>query len=605
MWYRQNAPLYDHKREHKLPLGFKTYIKSVMQEVFGRALIVLRDLGFRPAMGGYVFEGNNGELCVGHETDPEVSYSIVQTEGDSHEIDSTFWGRVHAQGTGRKLKVENKKGRFLQPGEVMRESEQDSYVARLDNYLSVPKTNTYSINPTSAPESVHAYGSVHLEGYAHAHLGDVHYHQVDSKFLDWSKDTRNSIAETIKLAVRVASRLAFTDWHQSCQLLSMNIMSLGYRIGIPDDRQFEGLVAEAVSLCFDGVNTRALEKKIWSDDWTALDLDGVIVIRTVARTPDIRDVRGKLVCFASGSIQFEGSSYKKVRSDRSTPTVDYSYQDNRKHELPSASVRYLRNKFPNTRMRPFVTASSDTIFLRAEVYFEGDIPVFVDGTISAKMLPDLLVTERCEHGYRSDFPISAFTANKQYIRHFYEGLFFDDARHGGMTIGDKLNGSPVYVQHTKDNPVLQWLALQWIPRSDSERCIRVLQKHCCLPCILKRLHRIVESIGESSAPVLAGGYPICIIAGDDPANSTRRRDRTRKSDASRPTRLDTTHLSDGRHRSASAGTVPDRAPPSPAALFSSTSTSSGAADQTQTSRGYGIGTVKRKPVPSPNRGGRT
>lgn len=62
-------------------LGFESYVKSIMPELFGRALIILRDLGFRPAMGGFIFE-RTGTSCLGHESDPKIVRKTVHTEGE-------------------------------------------------------------------------------------------------------------------------------------------------------------------------------------------------------------------------------------------------------------------------------------------------------------------------------------------------------------------------------------------------------------------------------------------------------------------------------------------------------------------------------------------
>jgi hypothetical protein len=123
------------------------------------------------------------------------------------------------------------------------------------------------------------------------------------------------------------------------------------------------------------------------------------------------------------------------------------------------------------------------------------------------------VTNSCPH--ESDSILNIDPEKKEYIGQLMEGLHFHDSRASSAMIGNKHWGNAVYVQHTEGNPTAQWLALQWMPDDDSQRCLRILQRDCCISCLLNLAGDLVKSISNSSAPVLAKGYPICIIAGNN------------------------------------------------------------------------------------------
>lgn len=93
--------------------GFKTYTKSVISEIFGRGLIVLRDLGFRPTMSGFMFSPK-GTRCDGHESDPEIVRKKIITEGESHRVEG-FLGTRYVEGVGREYYVELDRGRYWFP----------------------------------------------------------------------------------------------------------------------------------------------------------------------------------------------------------------------------------------------------------------------------------------------------------------------------------------------------------------------------------------------------------------------------------------------------------------------------------------------------------
>lgn len=181
-------------------LSFKTYIKSVMEQLFERGLSILQLLGFRPATTGYVFDvGGENVLCLGHRTDPEELIKFVEVTNDECN---------GVQGQNCTIKTINRLGRFLQPDmgsmtkypwnengypvtqflEGMETGKETAHMERMSNYVSSREDNG--------------------EG-----------------FRKWSLETRRAISDSVKFAVHFASRLAFTDWHSSIRMLSLGTLT--------------------------------------------------------------------------------------------------------------------------------------------------------------------------------------------------------------------------------------------------------------------------------------------------------------------------------------------------------------------------------------------
>lgn len=392
----------------------------------------------------------------------------------------------------------------------------------MKNYLDVPFSCGATKHENESSGKV--YGNVTLDGNATAHLGDVHHHYLkDAAIIELLNGGQTGIVNTFKIAVQVASRLAFTDWHHSVQMLSMNVLypSIDFE-SIPEGSQFEGLLAQAVAVCFDGIDSAILDKRLFVEDWIAFDLDGFIIARPAAWLTNITAIRGKLISFSNGKIMLDGSQYKKVRNDRANLRAGFKSPDN-EHRMNAYlwttnddTCGFLRNKFPNVHLRPLLAPLGDTIFLRTEVYLDRGTPITIDSTKAASALIRLLVSDPCSHGYSDQYSVRELCESQTTFGAIFQGLHFVDSRGRGLVLNPKPNLSPVYIQQTKDNSSLQWLALQWSPDSEPDRCLLVLQKDCCVECLLERLGKIIGSIARSSATIPATGYPVCIIAGNSP-----------------------------------------------------------------------------------------
>jgi hypothetical protein len=191
-----------------------------------------------------------------------------------------------------------------------------------------------------------------------------------------------AVESTISNAISFASKLSFSDWNTAFGVMSVPAMSGNQHSRGAEEHTFEGPISEAIELCVDGIKMIDLETRLWSQDWVALDLDGVVVFRELSRRYSIHDLNGKYLSFSIGRIQYEGQPCAKIRSDRTKLRYRSYEAPARDLPKPQAGPRQLSL---SGRPGPHSTASrrfedicvwkprelcsrvGETIFVRAEV----------------------------------------------------------------------------------------------------------------------------------------------------------------------------------------------------------------------------------------------
>ncbi|KAE8149564.1 hypothetical protein BDV25DRAFT_156073 [Aspergillus avenaceus] len=451
--------------------GFISFTQMALPHLHRRAMRILAILGLRPAVRGFRFKGE-GECpnfhCIGHETDPEPIWEETDIEQFNYK-------------TGKREKKKNlsRSGQYLEPGSI--QFVQDEARERLKYYL----------DDQTRPEM--------------------------QKVRSWPTYLLSEIARTVNVAVQFAAKLAFTDWDKSLRIMSARTVSSRE---IPQlsshGSNFEGHMAEAIALCSDSMPVDALEGRLWSVDWLGLDIDGIIVLRNAALSYSLMDMDGVFLSFQRGRILYEESNYHKIRSDR-VGTLSHNMSLN--HGYGSQSLG-AQDKSLNIRARSLVSPIGDTIFVRLEATLNSSTAIVADCSLAAQLMTDFLVTMPCEHGYLGDKLLIPRDAG--FVSVINEGLFFDDQYLAGTRRGNE-SGAIIFYQQTSKNSFGQWLASQWQPHSSDGRGLRVIQKDCCINCLVARLEVVYNWISDSYKALLKD-YPICVIAGmrEDSKDQTRR-----------------------------------------------------------------------------------
>ena len=467
-------------------IGFKPYTMSVLPILQERSLDILRILGFRPArLSEYVFR-KAGDCPTHTSIGLKADVNPVFKEEDSGIFEGKSQCRYRETSPSRCLN-----SRYI-PSEGIH-YEEEKRLERLKLYLS-PRDQSL----LSFPEATKPAESPKKSDCA-------------SPFLALHESLQIAVESTLSSAIKFASTLSFSNWNTALGLMSVRAMS-GYQHSKgAEERTFEGPMSQAIELCVDGFKMIHLETRLWSQDWVALDLDGVVVVRELSRQYSISSLRGKYLSFSTGRLLFEGQPCAKIRTDR----TDLRYRNYKAHvnallepqagpsqvtpsghsrSSPTASLRF--EDMCMWKPRELCSRTGESIFVRLEIKLFSSTHVVVDSSQAASAVPHVLVTNECPHGFSTaglhngKLDTDIELPNWGIPNTIFEGIAFGESDPKAL----------LYYQRTENVPIGQWLACHW-----NVNGLKIFQSKCCLRCLFQRLGAL--KLKEEGGP-----YPICIIA---------------------------------------------------------------------------------------------
>lgn len=471
--------------------GFVTYAESELRHTQARSLRILRQLGFVPgSLDDYLFSESEEcptYICDGHSSDPPQS--SFETDDEVFDYD------LNRKVKRRELSMY---GQYVFPGAAFGVTDTN----RIGRYIADPNIYKMDDVPSGFESGFH------------------------NNFIKLRLDKQEEISETVRIASHFASYLAFSDWDVSLRQMSVRFLQYGETQGQHQSESgcFEAHMSSAIPLCADNLDLSTLENKLWSADWVALDLDGIIVHRNTARHYSINELRGKFLGFTAGRIVSDGENCSKVRSDR----VGLSYLDSAS-EVDAQRIEACvpKLKFRNLSVRTLLSTVKDTLFVRLEGFSDSKLILVGDASRVGQTLPDTLVSVSCPHGYskKTSHGLDDLTRDTNTLQtdrihmiiasnalatdriRVIEGLVFDANTFApSPRRKEKLH---IYYQSVDNSPLGQWLASHWT--SPNQRALTIIQKDCCFGCILQRTRRLYEMIEDSVYPLPAEGLDVCII----------------------------------------------------------------------------------------------
>lgn len=510
--------------------GLKPYTLSVLKALQERSLSILSLLGFRPgAYSDFDFVSSNGAEtfdAIGHRSDPAPRVQV--------EIDGNFDPDQIKQRYHPKTINYSHKGQYIVHTELS--NVHNEFQQRLQFYLAEPPSFLGIESRSSSPSFTGT--------------------ETDFKasYLDLHPSLQKDVIARLYVAINFASILAFSDWNTTFGCMSVRSMFPYEESGSSEleDDNFEGPMSKAIELCVDSVTRVDLETRLWTKDWVALDLDGVVVFRQLSRRYSIHDLDGKYLSFVPGQLLYEGIPCTKIRSDRTSikyrpfgsgPSTGGSNAAPANHLSPGhqATGPLERKKFEDSctwGYRELCSRLGETIFIRLEITVQPNAYIIVDSSKAASQLPEIMVTDQCNHGFSTEglqdglLDSEVCTPSLGLGENVFEGLSFGEQ-------GKKIS---IFYQHTSRTPLGQWLACHWVSPVPG---IQILQRDCCLKCLFGRLEVAVPNLSE---------YQLCIIAGGDTQDGSF--DRRKRSRSQQPASLTPAYLRNG-HSPASPTTPHD------------------------------------------------
>lgn len=322
------------------------------------------------------------------------------------------------------------------------------------------------------------------------------------------------VCEVLGRAILFASQMAFTDWNTTLQTMSVHhfhghttsrtILTCATPAPVHEPGPFEGL-GRAILACTDAIDEQTLTQKIFTPDWLGLNLDGVIVLRTLSNCHSITKVQGRVFSLLPGYISFEGQQREVIRmafeNDVRCKPITSLNQD----VQPMDCAPALRSRF-------LFSGSGDTLWARHEILDGSELFTVAHPVDISAAIRKMLVAQPCAHPYNTIFKDPDSLRKEESPFALFPGLTLyksDRTPHSQLTFdGTHKYLSFLYYQQVEKNDFAQWLACQW-HRGYDHNPILILQDNACLQCIIRR---IIGNRNKFLDRTLGFGE-YCIIAG--------------------------------------------------------------------------------------------
>ncbi|KAF2237845.1 hypothetical protein EV356DRAFT_360543 [Viridothelium virens] len=141
-------------------------------------------------------------------------------------------------------------------------------------------------------------------------------------FKDWQSTMQMDLANLISALVHCAATLAFTDWDESLQQLSVRATiacrkaDWGGWISRRDSHTwfFDEHIRKILDVCIDNSNRQRNNLQDLPQSWIASELDGTAVMRKHAIEASLAKLDGHFLRLRPGLIRFEGSSCTSIQA---------------------------------------------------------------------------------------------------------------------------------------------------------------------------------------------------------------------------------------------------------------------------------------------------
>ncbi|KAI9711519.1 MAG: hypothetical protein M1820_002083 [Bogoriella megaspora] len=360
-------------------------------------------------------------------------------------------------------------------------------------------------------------------------------------FFDWELSLQDEVSATVERLAACAAKLAFTDWDESFQQLCVRSMTSrkpnndwGDWFSRREEHVFffDEHIRTILDLCVDTNYRNTSGLKDLPRSWIASELDGAVAIRTYAMEMSLANLDGRFVNLRHGLIRFEGaicSTIQSVDPLRNTLLHLPKHHRNDVADLIPRVVAYAPgNAVPNLSMRSLCSRERNSIWVQTEVSHKGVIRVIDDVRI-CKSIPHLKVSVPCIHGYRTPSKLlerfesrrpsehyNSLSQSKLYNLSHPSDIDSPDSEKSkdyrwkvqdvlpGLKTLWETNGvgrnAYIYYQLTDENAIAQWLACHVGVR---HRTLMILQKDCCIDCILTRIDAGIGTMNEHKRGTMA------------------------------------------------------------------------------------------------------
>ena len=335
-----------------------------------------------------------------------------------------------------------------------------------------------------------------------------------------------SYISSVLRMVEAACWLAFSDWDQHVRLLSLSSLE---NHGVSRKAPFQGRPLMEllelhqfhedrdcpVRLSVVDLSRASLDWTIGGHDWTidyindsilAFQHKGLVFAKHTAMHHRI-NLDACFISIIPGAIVADGEIYRRIYTSSQDPTDPLADKIDHNIERSSSDLYRPVNLFPGLSITTHVSLSADGIEFKQTVAIGNQILSIPKPGSASRALKNLRVTTACEHHYYDSLSISKFLGPHAGSCRVLCGL-------GLSSPTTRQPDTELWLNAVDRNSLGQWLGIQGFGQFDGPPAI--LQRNCCLACLLQRIARCTNE-EEDSAQSFDMFYPMFrIIHGNLP-----------------------------------------------------------------------------------------
>ncbi|KAI4197882.1 MAG: hypothetical protein LQ350_005641 [Teloschistes chrysophthalmus] len=325
----------------------------------------------------------------------------------------------------------------------------------------------------------------------------------------WNQLSASSIARlchVLDTAVWLASTLTFTDWDTGLRTIAAQYFQCSGELYYTPDSWIGCLyIIKACTHVDEDTRIRKLQN--FASDGLARDFDGVIILRTLAVSPEIHKAQGKIYSLLAGHIAFQGQQIEHVSVEPLFPLIckQIACENSYGRQIGPENV------IPNLQSRQFFSGFGEILYVRHEILQDSELfAVARTASIPGAVLKSYIALP-CQHSYHGVTDYKGQLSTDP--RRLQKGRFSAGFRRDSSSLEPKF--STLY-QKVDNNELGQWLAYE---DARDGRAICILQRETRLNCILDRIVRATKLNTQDSkkvdGPFTKSGHrsKIFVIAG--------------------------------------------------------------------------------------------
>ncbi|KAL9584033.1 MAG: hypothetical protein Q9212_002355 [Teloschistes hypoglaucus] len=289
-----------------------------------------------------------------------------------------------------------------------------------------------------------------------------------------SDSSITELCHVLDTAVWLASTLAFTDWNTGLRTIAAQHFHVSSSLVETTNPWFSCF--DIIKACTD-IDDNSINGRLqyFEVDGLALNLDGVIILGTLAVSPAIHKTHGKIYSLLAGHITFDGQERKSV-SVRMEPRRTFKMEPIKCGNSHGGQIG-PENVIPNLHSRQLFSGLGETLYVRYEILKDVELFTIAHTASVPRIVLNSYIALPCQHSYYD------VTDSNRQLRTDPRGFQYKISA-GFRKCRIVEPDFSIFYQQVDNNELGQWLAYQ---DAIEAKPICILQRETCLNCIVDRI----------------------------------------------------------------------------------------------------------------------